>query len=93
MEHLKKIRFLSEAIGKSVSSEENRGIFGITTCGGIVYSWNIAGLHAADFLTLEVAWKAIAGIFTIFIAPPLGVFMKDVYIEKVRPKIFKKKRR
>lgn len=93
MEHLRKIQILLESIGRSVSDEKNQGVFGITTFGGIVYGWNIAGLHVGDFLTWALLFKGIAGIFTIFIAPPLGTFMNDIYKLRIRPRLFKNKRR
>ena len=84
MEYLKRIY-------QSVSSEKNKSIFGITTCGGIVCGWNIAGLDLLHLLPLEIVWKAVAGFFTVIVGPPIGVFMKDVYQIKVKPKIFKDK--
>ena len=91
MEYYKRIQTLFSAVGKSVSSEENKGVFGITTCGGIVYSWHIVSISVVDILTWPLLFKAFSGLFMIFVAPPLGTFMNDVYKEKIRPKIFKRK--
>ena len=87
MEQFKRISQMVHLITESIQRDENKGIFGITTCGAIVCSWNLSSVHIPDL------WlKAIAGIFTIVLGPPIGVFMKDVYIIKVKPRIFKNKK-
>lgn len=79
---------LSKAVFTSFSAPENRGISGIAGIGGI-----FCGLHIVDtefsyfLLKYALALKIIGSFFTVVIAPPLGVFMKDVYELKVKPNI------
>jgi hypothetical protein len=83
---------LVKRIFQSVSREDNKGIFGITTLGGVFCSWHLISVDVVGFCRdHELMVKGILGLFSIFIAPPLGVFMKDVYQIKVKPKIFKDK--
>lgn len=94
MEHQRGFVRLTKAIFTSFSAPENHGIAGIAGFGGIFCSWHIA---TADFSYIldkyALIFKIIGGFFTVIIAPPLGVFMKDVYEIKLKPKIkFLKKR-
>lgn len=79
---------LTKAVFASFSAPENQGIAGITGIGGIFCSWHIA---TADFSYIlekySLLFKIIGGFFTIVVAPPLGVFMKDVYEVKLKPNI------
>lgn len=87
MEHIRKIYELAKAISRSAQREENRGIFGISTCGGIYLSWHLSSLHVPDIWV-----KAFAGVFTIVLGPPLSAFVTDLYKEKIKPLIFKNKK-
>lgn len=79
---------LTRAVFTSFSAPENQGVAALSGIGGI-----FCGLHIidADFSYLlskySLALKIVGSFFTIIIAPPLGVFMKDVYEVKVKPNI------
>lgn len=79
---------LTKAIFTSFSAPENQGIAGIAGVGGIFCSWHIATAEFSYILDkYSLVLKIVGSFFTIVIAPPLGVFMKDVYELKVKPNI------
>lgn len=79
---------LTRAVFTSFSAPENKGIAGIAGIGGIFCSWHIASADVSYLLDkYSLALKIIGGFFTVVIAPPLGVFMKDVYEIKLKPNI------
>lgn len=79
---------LSKAVFTSFSAPENQGIAGIAGIGGIYGGIRIAGAEFSYFLDkYSLLLKIVGGFFTVVIAPPLGVFMKDVYEMKVKPNI------
>lgn len=81
------VRF-TKAIFTSFSAPENQGISGIAGIGGIFCGLHIVGADFSYFLSkYALALKIVGSFFTIIIAPPLGVFMKDVYEVKVKPNI------
>lgn len=93
MEHFKKIHSLFKAVIDSATDQKNQGIAAVSGFSGIVCSWNIASISVAGVLAkYALALKIIGGLFSILVAPPLGVFMSDLYKIKVRPLIFKKKK-
>jgi hypothetical protein len=91
MEFIRKAAVAAKEVVASATDQKNRAVFGITTYGGIMYGWHLASIHVSHFLTWVFLWKTVVAVFTIFIAPPVGVFMSDVYRVNIRPKIFKKK--
>ena len=78
----------TKAVFASFTATENQGIAGITGIGGIFCSWHIATADFSYFLEkYALPLKILGGFFTVVIAPPLGVFMKDVYEAKIKPNI------
>lgn len=93
MELIKNFSQLTREVIKSATDQKNQGIATISGLTGIFCSWHIATFDVGNFfLKYALPFKIIGGLFSILIAPPLGVFMSDLYKIKVRPLLFKKKK-